>query len=103
MKLEIISKKENALLERTEVLARVHGYEATPKRDAIAEELAKELKCPKEALYLLKVTQPFGGKAASVTAQVYKTAEALTKTIHKKRLLRGKPKEAKPVAQKKKK
>lgn len=86
MFVEVIEEKRNPLLERREVLARVSEYETTPSRDAIIEELAKKLNASKESVYIAKVEQHFGQKKALVQAQVYASAQALDKHVHKKLL-----------------
>ncbi len=103
MKLEIISKKENPLLERTEVVAKLSDYKTTPSNIQVGEEVAKAMKSDKEKVFILKIGQSYGNTQARVEAQVYSTPEALKKTVHKKRLLRTVPKGEKPAAAPKKK
>lgn len=101
MKLEIVSKKENPLLDRIEVVARVSGYEATPSNLQVGEEIAKALKSDKEKVFVLKIGQSYGKTAARVEAQVYSSAETLAKTVHPKRRLRTQPKGEKKAKKKK--
>ena len=103
MKLEIVSKKENPLFERTEIVAKLSGYEATPSNIAVGEEVAKAMKTEKEKVFILKIGQSYGNTQARVEAQVYATPEALAKTVHAKHRLRTQPKGAKPASAPKKK
>lgn len=103
MKLEIVSKKENPLLERTEVVAKISGYKATPSNLQVGEEIAKALNSDKEKVYVLKIGQSYGNTQSLVQAQVYSTPEALAKTVHPKHRLRTLPKGEKPAGAKKKK
>lgn len=92
MKLEIVSKKENPMLERTEVVAKISGYDATPSNVQVGQEIAKAMKSGKEKVFVLKIGQRYGNASARVQAQVYATPEALAKSVHKKRMLRTQPK-----------
>lgn len=100
MKLEIVSKKENPLLDRTEVVAKISGYEATPSNLQVGEEIAKQMKSDKEKVFVLKIDQSYGRNAARVQAQVYSSPEALAKTVHPKRRLRTRPKGEKKAKKK---
>ena len=61
MELQVVSKRENPLLKRVEVTFKaVHKTEATPTRDAIRSELAKQLKAAKEAVVVDRSESSFG-------------------------------------------
>jgi ribosomal protein S24E len=53
MEIEIVSKRENALLNRTEVYFKVeHPNEKTPKRDAVRGKVAEALKVRREQVVI---------------------------------------------------
>ncbi len=96
MKVELVSEKDNPLLDRKEVVVRLSDYSATPSRTELLEELPKALRSAgKDCVYILKVEQHYGSKHALVHAQVYSSKDSLEKHVHKK-LLRtsGKAKKA---------
>ena len=54
MEVKIISKKQNQLFGRSEVVASITGFNATPSRKEVVPLLCTELKCAAEALILRK-------------------------------------------------
>lgn len=99
MDLEIVSKDENQLLERTEVRFKAtHVDESTPQRDAVREKLASLLKVPKERVIVDSMRSEFGKMETIGYAKVYKTKEAAGKYEREHILIRNKLKEkAAPV------
>ena len=97
MKAKIISKKEKKLVERTECEVILEDFDATPSGAAIAEEVAKLLNKPKEAIVTKNVSQGFGSSEAKALVYVYDSAESLKKFEPKKKSKEGaapKPAEA---------
>ncbi len=80
MKIEILSKKDNKLLNRVEVKARLSDFASTPKRTEVMEELSKKIEAKPEVIAIKKIGQEFGKKEAIVTANVYDSEEHLKKT-----------------------
>ena len=102
MDLEIISKDENELLERTEVRFKAtHASEGTPGRDAIREKLASMLSVQKERVIVDSMRSEFGRMETVGYAKVYKSKEAAVKYEREHILVRNKLKE-KAAPQKKK-
>ncbi len=99
---EVVSKRENPLLERMEVEGKISGYDATPSHATVIDELAKALNADKTKIHVLKIGQSYGAKQARVIAEVYSSPEALHKIVHKKRMLRTAPKTEKKAEAKKK-
>ncbi|MFH1247191.1 MAG: hypothetical protein V1644_02310 [Candidatus Micrarchaeota archaeon] len=97
MDVKIVSKKQNALFERTEVVAAISGFEATPSRKDVAPLLCQELKCQQEALVVKEILQPFGSKTVKVHAFVYSTPEVAKKSEHAYFFQRGVAKTAAEV------
>jgi ribosomal protein S24E len=98
MKIEIINKKENKLLNRVEVKAKASDFNATPNRKEVIEELAKKLETKIEKIAIKKIGQEYGRKEAVITANVYNSEEELKKTeTHVKKVSgnEGEKKEAK--------
>lgn len=97
MKLEVLQEKKNPLLDRREVRLRLDSYEATPSRTELVEEIAKKTGGKKEGVYIRKVGQSYGATKAVVTADIYESAAALEKRVHKKHMrTTGKNKPRKP-------
>ena len=77
MELEIVSKKENPLLDRIEleVLAH-HAGQPTPKRDEIREQVAVAMKAKKDQVLVDHMESTFGKGETRGYVKVYKTKEA---------------------------
>lgn len=84
MELQILSQTENKPLERTEVVATITNFAATPSRPDVLAELAKKVSGTKECIIVTKIDSKYGNKAATVFAQVYSSKESLAKYGHKK-------------------
>ena len=95
MEIEIVSKKENELLDRTEVTFKaVHPKEGTPQREVVREKLASMLKASKDRVVVDAMDSEFGKMETVGYAKVYKTKEAAMKFERKHVLVRNKLKEA---------
>ncbi|MEM0231417.1 MAG: 30S ribosomal protein S24e [Candidatus Woesearchaeota archaeon] len=79
MEIKITSKKENELLERSEIIAEVNFTGTTPSRKQLTEELAKKLSAKPELISISKIKQLFGTKHLEMHAQLYKSQEAMQK------------------------
>ena len=78
--LEIVQKKENALLKRTEVTFRVtHPKEKTPQRGAVRDKLAASVTGKKEGIVIDYMRSRFGSATTVGYAKVYESAEAAKK------------------------
>jgi len=77
MELEIISKKDNPLLDRTEleVLAH-HTGKPTPTRDEVREHVAAAMKAKKDVVLVDHMESTFGKGVTRGYVKVYKTKEA---------------------------
>ncbi|MBD3263375.1 30S ribosomal protein S24e [Candidatus Woesearchaeota archaeon] len=97
MDIKITDKKENVLLNRTEIKADIeHVGKPTPSRAEIKEKLAAMLSSDKNLVIIRKLEQDFGSKT-KCTAMQYKTRDDLEKIEQKYLLKRDekKPKEKK--------
>jgi small subunit ribosomal protein S24e len=111
MEIEITSRKNNPLLNRTEVRFIIrHQNEKTPTRAIIRDELAEELNAKKEAVIVDELVSHFGLQQTEGYAKVYtsmKKAEELeskflltrNKIISKKEKKEEAPAEEKPVVE----
>ncbi len=79
MDLKIVSKKQNNLLNRIEVVASISGFSSTPSRKDVGEAMCSELKCSPDCLVIREVHQPFGSKTVKVKANVYDSLELAKK------------------------
>src|SRR5881396_2570772 len=76
MELEVVQRKENPLLKRTEVSFKaIHKAEPTPTRDALRAFLAKELKATKDIVVIDSQASTFGRYETVGYAKIYKTKE----------------------------
>jgi len=101
MEIEIVSKKENELLDRTEVAFRaMHPKEGTPQREVVREKLASMLKATKDRVIVDAMDSEFGKMETVGYAKVYKTKEAAMKFEREYVLIRNKLKEKAKVEKK---
>lgn len=101
MEIEIVSKKENELLDRTEVNFRaMHPMEGTPQREAVREKLATMMKATKDRVIVDSMDSEFGKMETVGYAKVYKTKEAAMKFEREYVLVRNKLKEKAKVEKK---
>ncbi len=101
MEIEIVDKKENQLLDRTEVTFKAtHANEGTPQRETVREKLASMLKATKERVIVDSMDSEFGKMETVGYAKVYKTKEAAMKFEREHVLVRNKLKEKVKVEKK---
>jgi small subunit ribosomal protein S24e len=80
MDVEIVSKYENKLLNRTEVRFKAnHATEKTPGRDQVREALAKTLGGNKDTIVVDEMHSSFGKPETLGYAKVYGSVEAAKK------------------------
>ena len=95
MELQVVSKRENPLLKRVEdTFKAVHKAEATPTRDAIPAELAKQLKAGKDAVVVDRSVSSFGRYETFGYAKVYWSRDDALSIERSHILVRNKLKEA---------
>jgi small subunit ribosomal protein S24e len=107
MEIEITSKVNNVMLDRTEIKFTVtHTGEPTPNRDVIRNELAEKLNVKKEDVIVKTVKPSFGNNKMKGYAKVYSSpdkAKALEPdyVLIRNKLMEKKVKEGKkPAAEK---
>ncbi len=84
MEIEIKSKKNNPLLNRTEVQFVVkHTGEKTPGRDIIRNDLAEKLNAKKENVLVHRIKTGFGSAETVGYAKVYSSLDK-TKSLERK-------------------
>jgi len=97
MKVEIVERKENPLLERLEIKFRVdHSGAPTPKRLEVRSQLAAELGVAEELVVIDKLASTAGRQVASGIARAYSSKKRLEELEPEYLLKRGLPKETKP-------
>lgn len=102
MELQILAKKDNPLLQRTEVSFKaIHKAEPTPTRDAIRQELAKHLKATKDVVVVDGARSTFGRYETAGYAKIYKSKDQALSVeryhiLVRNKLAEPKAKEAKP-------
>src|SRR5256885_5548971 len=91
MQLEVIQRKENPLLKRTEVSFKaIHKAEPTPTRDALRAFLAKELNATKDIVVIDSQASTFGRYETVGYAKVYKSKDEALAVERKHILVRNK-------------
>ena len=76
MDIEIVNKKENTLLHRTEIRFKVtHTREKTPTRDAIRKLLADNMNAKIDTVVIDSVKTQFGKEEAIIYGKIYDTVE----------------------------
>ncbi len=100
MEVEISAKRENPLLERTEVYFKVtHEKEKTPKRDAVRGKIAEALKVSRDNVVVDYMRSEYGMPVTVGYAKAYRTKDALTKIEREHVLKRNQMKEEKKEEQ----
>ncbi len=81
MQLEILSKEENVLLERTEIRFKIaHDQAKTPTRKEVREAISSQLGEPKEKILVNNMDSKFGIAVTIGYAKIYankKTAQKI--------------------------
>lgn len=97
MKVEIIERVENPLLQRAEIKFKVdHAGGPTPKRLDVRAQLAAQLGIAEELIVIEKLASLYGKQASSGIARAYSSKDRLEELEPKYLLKRGLPAEAKP-------
>lgn len=86
MDLQITTQKENPLLSRTEVSAKIQFEGATPSRKDVQQAVAKAVKAKEPMVVIKQVATDYGAPFATVTAFVYNDETAMTR-LERKNLL----------------
>ncbi len=95
MKVEVLSKEENKLLNRLEVKFALQYEEGgTPTRDIVRGELEKLLKAKGKLLVIDHISTEFGKREARGYAKLYDTIEEASKVERRHVLRRNKLLEA---------
>ncbi|NYZ74926.1 30S ribosomal protein S24e [Candidatus Micrarchaeota archaeon] len=76
MEVEVIESKENPLLQRREITAKITGFAATPSLKEVADALCKALPAKADVLSVAKIEHKTGRTTAVVTAKIYASPEA---------------------------
>jgi small subunit ribosomal protein S24e len=107
MEIEVISKKENPLLDRLEVNFKItHPKEITPKRKDVRDEIAALLKVKKDQIVIDHMNTEFGKPETIGYAKIYGSKEGAqkieTKAVLKRNYLLEEKKEEGEKQEKKK-
>jgi len=85
MNLNILEQKNNILLSRKEISARITYDKATPSNEELKKQLATATKSDAGAIAVKHIYPSFGQKDAKVLAYVYQNAELMAKHEPKKK------------------
>ncbi|MGQ9720844.1 MAG: 30S ribosomal protein S24e [Candidatus Jordarchaeum sp.] len=76
MEVSIISRKENPLLEREELIFLInHESQGTPSREEIRNKLAAILDVDTDKLFIKKIESEYGSTRSKGVARIYKSKE----------------------------
>jgi ribosomal protein S24E len=70
MEVQIVDKKDNALMKRKDVQLFVKA-DVTPSRNDVVEQVCKKLSCKPEVVRIKKIEGVFGVKSFSVDVEIY--------------------------------
>ncbi len=91
MDIEVTSRKDNRLLNRTEVELKVkHSNSPTPKRDEVRDAIAKSLGVGKDGVVIDNMKSSFGSHETFVFAKAYPDKETAIRSENKHILVRNK-------------
>ena len=79
MEFELVEKKENSLLERTEIIAIVSFDGATPQTQQVREVIVQKLGCNPDLTVIRKTEPKFGETKVELKVHIYKTPEKMKK------------------------
>jgi len=77
MKIEVIEKRENPLLNRDEIRVKILYEGATPDFLKIREEIVKKLKLNNNLVVMNSIKTEFGRKSSNCYLKVYKDKESM--------------------------
>ncbi|MBN1175545.1 30S ribosomal protein S24e [Candidatus Woesearchaeota archaeon] len=83
MDLTIKNQKENPLLSRKEIVAKINFEGNTPNRKDVQVELAKKAKIDEKLLIIKKIDTLFGETSANITAYAYENEEVMKRNERK--------------------
>jgi len=85
MEITIQNKVKNPLLKREEIGAIISYDNGTPKKEDVAQEIAKTLMVKKDLLVINRMVPKYGCKQIRISAQVYENEEAMSIKKRKKK------------------
>jgi len=94
MQVEVLDSKENPLLQRREITAKITGFAATPSLKEVADALCEALPAKADVLSVAKIEHKTGRTTAVVTAKLYTSPEA-KKAVEKEKKQKAKKEEKK--------
>jgi small subunit ribosomal protein S24e len=91
MEIEVLHRKDNKLLDRTEISFRIyHPDEQTPEREKVREQIAALARTGKETVIIDHLRAEFGKQETTGYAKVYKTKEKALEVEREHILMRNK-------------
>lgn len=88
MKIDIVKKTENKLLERTEIEIQIeHHGEAVPTRDEFLNRLSAQLNKERDQVVLIKLESKYGRGESTALVHAYDSAER-AKAVEREYLLK---------------
>ncbi len=79
MNIEIVTKTEQPLFSRTEIIGKLFFSGPTPSRKAVVDEIAKQMKADAKLVAVRKIQMEYGHEFANIEAVLYKKEADLNK------------------------
>ncbi|MFQ5887390.1 MAG: hypothetical protein ACE5HY_01705 [Candidatus Hydrothermarchaeales archaeon] len=73
MKIEVLDEKENPLLDRKEIVAKIIHDDSTPGRDVVRSKAIAKLKAKKDTLILDSIKTRFGARESIAHMRIYRS------------------------------
>ena len=89
MKVEVIEEKQNPLLHRKELTVKVTGFDKTPSREEVRNQLIAKLGAKEKTLLLDEIKQEYGKQEATAFVKIYEDEEKLQKYELKHKIKRN--------------
>ena len=97
MKMDVIEKKDNPFLKRTDLMLMVdHKGQATPKREDLEKDIAKQFKSVPEKVEIVYIFSGVGLTKSKVKARVWKEKVVEKKVRKSKEEVKEKKEKTKP-------
>lgn len=87
MNLDIVNEKENSLLHRVELKARVTFEKETPNRIEIVKLISAKKNVPENLVIVTNIGQEYGIRVANIDARIYDSESAM-KQIEKEYMVK---------------
>lgn len=100
MNVQIVEQRENSLLSRKEIRARLLYDQATPSKEQLKKQLAAAMKVEPQLLVVKSIYPAYGERRANILVYQYKSEEMLKKIEPEQKVKKEKSEKAAEAAEK---